>query len=125
MNMANNTYSGGTNLIAGVLQVDASSTVSSGTLQSGPLGVGPVALSGGTLQDDGNGRTLANAVTISGTRYAGRPDLRPARAQHAQYGDPHRRSDDQRHRAGYHRRPSVRQPGHGGSQHADPHRGHQ
>ena len=33
---------------------------------AGPLGTGLVTLSGGTLQDDGAGRTLANAVSISG-----------------------------------------------------------
>ncbi len=55
INMAGNTYSGGTFLTAGVLQVDASSTVTSGTLASGPLGVGPINLSGGTLQDNGSG----------------------------------------------------------------------
>ena len=65
--MANNTYNGGTNLESGVLQVGASSMVSNGTLQSGPLGVGPVGLSGGTLQDDGNGRTLGSTPSpISG-----------------------------------------------------------
>ena len=62
-----NTYSGGTNLIAGALQVDAGSTVAGGTLASGPLGVGAVNLSGGTLQDNGSGVTLANAVNISGS----------------------------------------------------------
>ncbi len=65
VNNANNTYSGGTNLLGGVLQVGVSSIVS-GTLVSGPLGTGPINLSGGTLQDDGNGRTLANAVNITG-----------------------------------------------------------
>ncbi len=66
VNMANNTYSGGTNLQSGVLQIGADSMVSNGTLASGPLGVGPIGLSGGTLQDDGNGRTVLNAVTITG-----------------------------------------------------------
>ena len=65
VNNANNTYSGGTNLLGGVLQVGASSIVS-GTLVSGPLGTGPINLSGGTLQDDGNGRILSNAVNITG-----------------------------------------------------------
>ncbi len=77
INMGANTYSGGSNLIAGVLQVDASSTVSGGTLQSGPLGTGPLALSGGTLQDDGQGRTLANAVNISGSVALGGVTLGP------------------------------------------------
>ncbi len=61
-----NTYSGGSNLTAGVLQVNASSTVASGALASGPLGVGAVNLSGGTFQGSG-GPTLANAVNISGS----------------------------------------------------------
>ncbi len=53
MNMSNNTYSGGTNLKSGVLQIGADGVISSGTLASGPLGVGQITLSGGTLQDDG------------------------------------------------------------------------
>ena len=64
--MANNTYSGGTSLAGGVLQIGANSTVSGGALVAGPLGTGPLTLSGGTLQDDGAGRTLANAVILSG-----------------------------------------------------------
>ena len=66
INMAGNTYSGGTFLTAGLLQLDANSTVTSGTLAGGPVGVGPVTLSGGTLQDNGSGVTLANAVNVTG-----------------------------------------------------------
>ena len=66
MNMTNNTYSGGTNLNDGVLQIGASSTVSGGALSAGPLGTGTLNFNGGTLQDDGAGRTLANAVNING-----------------------------------------------------------
>ena len=66
MNLANNTYNGGTNLSGGVLQLGANSTVSGGVLAAGPLGSGTVFLSSGTLQDDGAGRTLANAIRISG-----------------------------------------------------------
>ena len=40
MNMAGNTYSGGTGLGSGVLQIGANSTVSGGVLSSGPLGTG-------------------------------------------------------------------------------------
>ena len=40
MNMAGNTYSGGTGLGGGVLQIGANSTVSGGVLASGPLGTG-------------------------------------------------------------------------------------
>ena len=64
--MAGNTYSGGTYLDAGVLQIAADSTLSGGTVASGPLGTGTLALSGGTLQDDGNGRTVANPISILG-----------------------------------------------------------
>ena len=49
-----------------MLQVGASSTVSGGTLGAGPLGTGALNLAGGTLQDDGAGGTLANAVNITG-----------------------------------------------------------
>ena len=69
MNMSTNTYSGGTNLNSGVLQIGADGVISSGALASGPLGVGQITLSGGTLQDDGvlpAGRTVLNAVLISG-----------------------------------------------------------
>ncbi len=66
VNMAGNTYSGGSNLAGGVLQIGASSTVSGGTLASGPFGSGPLNLSGGTLQDGGASYTLANAVNITG-----------------------------------------------------------
>ena len=38
INMANNTYSGGTSLAGGVLQIGANSTVSGGALVAGPLG---------------------------------------------------------------------------------------
>ena len=58
-----NTYSGGTNLLAGTLQAGIGSTVSGGALANGPLGIGAVNLSGGTLQ---GAVTLANAVNISG-----------------------------------------------------------
>ena len=51
--MPGNTYSGGTTLWRGILQIAADSTVSGGSVASGPLGTGPLALSGGTLQDDG------------------------------------------------------------------------
>ena len=67
MNMASNTYAGGTILNGGVLQLGASSAISGGTLRAGPLGTGTVYLASGTLQDDGGGRTLANAVDITGS----------------------------------------------------------
>ena len=66
MNMPSNTYSGGTRLGGGVLQIGASSTVSGGALAAGPLGTGPLNFSSGTLQDSGGGYTLANAVNING-----------------------------------------------------------
>ena len=64
--MSTNTYSGGTMLDGGILQIGASSTVSGGSVASGPLGIGLLTLSGGTLQDDGNGQTLANAISVNG-----------------------------------------------------------
>ncbi len=66
ISMTGNTYTGGTTLAAGLLQIGASSIVSGGTLASGPLGLGALTISGCTLQDDGNGQTLANAVNING-----------------------------------------------------------
>ncbi len=64
--MPNNTYSGSTNLTAGVLQIAADSTLSGGSLTSGPLGTGTLILSGGTLEDDGSGRTLVNPISVTG-----------------------------------------------------------
>ncbi len=66
ISMSGNTYTGGTTLAGGLLQIGASSTVSGGTIASGPLGLGALTISGCTLQDDGNGQTLANAVNING-----------------------------------------------------------
>ena len=71
--MTGNTYSGGTNLAGGVLQIGASSVIAGGTLASGPLGVGTLNIFGGTLQDGGAGYTLANAVDISGNVTLGTP----------------------------------------------------
>ena len=49
-----------------MLQIGADSTVSGGVLSSGPLGTGVLSLAGGTLQDDGAGRTILNGVVVSG-----------------------------------------------------------
>ncbi len=64
--MTGDNFTGGTTVGGGLLQVGASSTVSGGTLAYSPLGEGALVLSGGTLQDDGGGRTLATAATING-----------------------------------------------------------
>ena len=53
ISMPNNTYSGGTMLGGGILEIAADSTVSGGSVTAGPLGTGTLTLSGGTLQDDG------------------------------------------------------------------------
>ena len=66
INMAGNTYSGGTFLTAGVLQVTTRAVLSAARWSVGPLGVGPINISGGTLQDNGRGVFLANAVNITG-----------------------------------------------------------
>jgi autotransporter-associated beta strand protein len=64
---ANNTYSGGTNLNTGTLQLGASSTIASGVIASGPVGVGTLTLAGGTtLKDNNTPITLANAVSLGG-----------------------------------------------------------
>ena len=65
--MTGNTYSGGTTLVGGILQIGADTTVGGGVVTSGPLGTGTLTLSGGTLQNDsGASRTLANAISILG-----------------------------------------------------------
>ena len=51
------TYSGGTLLSAGTLQITADSAI----------GPGPLNLAGGTITSDGNARTLTNVATLSGT----------------------------------------------------------
>ena len=66
MAMTGNAFTGGVTVNGGLLQLAASSVVSGGTLASSPLGSGALGLSGGTLQDDGGGRTLATGVAISG-----------------------------------------------------------
>ena len=67
ISMTGNTYSGGSTLVGGILQIAANSTVSGGAVTSGPLGTGVLTLSGGTLQNDsGASRTLANALSILG-----------------------------------------------------------
>lgn len=71
----NNTYSGGTNLGGGNLQVNASSTGAPGAVTKGPLGTGPTNLTGGVLQNGNTGVadysvnsvTLHNAVTLINT----------------------------------------------------------
>jgi autotransporter-associated beta strand protein len=59
-----NSYSGGTNLASGVLQVDAPSVMNGTTITSSAIGTGPLTLAGGTLQA-GAAYTIANAATIS------------------------------------------------------------
>jgi fibronectin-binding autotransporter adhesin len=59
------TQSGGITLNAGIIRVNASSTVSGGVVTQGPIGTGPLTINGGTLQaNDGNTRTLHNPVTV-------------------------------------------------------------
>jgi len=62
-----NTYSGGTTLTAGILQVGVNSVGAVGAVTSGAVGTGTLTLNGGTLSSASTtGRTLLNAVTISG-----------------------------------------------------------
>jgi autotransporter-associated beta strand protein len=62
-----NTYSGGTTLNAGTLQLGASST---GSVTNGPVGTGTLTLNGGTLSSDVGDfittRSIANAITFGG-----------------------------------------------------------
>ncbi len=61
-----NTYTGGTTVAGGTLNIGASTTVGSGAISSGPVGTGTLTLSGGTFQSDGGSYTLANQVSLSG-----------------------------------------------------------
>jgi fibronectin-binding autotransporter adhesin len=62
-----NTYSGGTTLNAGTLQLGSSST---GNITNGPVGTGTLTLNGGTLSSDVGDfittRSIANAITFGG-----------------------------------------------------------
>jgi autotransporter-associated beta strand protein len=62
-----NTYSGGTTLSAGVLQLGSSST---GSITNGPVGTGTLTLNGGTLSSNVGDfltvRSIANAITFGG-----------------------------------------------------------
>ncbi len=60
------TYSGGTNVFGGTLEIDAGSTVSGGVLTQGPVGTGPLSLGGGTFRTDGGSYTLANPLSLGG-----------------------------------------------------------
>jgi len=61
------TYSGGTTLSDGTLQLGVNSAGSVGAITSGAIGTGSLALNGGTLSSGTtNNRTILNAVTIGG-----------------------------------------------------------
>jgi autotransporter-associated beta strand protein len=61
------TYSGGTTLTQGLLQIARDSVGSVGAITSSAIGTGTLALNGGTLSSgSGGGRTLLNAVTVGG-----------------------------------------------------------
>jgi len=62
-----NTYSGGTTLSQGLLQIGIASTGSVGAITNSAIGSGTLALNGGTLSSSTTvGRTLLNAVTVGG-----------------------------------------------------------
>ena len=61
------TYSGGTTLTAGTLQIGAASAGAVGAITSSAIGTGGLALNGGTLSSDATAaRTILNAITIGG-----------------------------------------------------------
>ena len=61
------TYSGGTTLTAGTLQIDVASAGSVGAITGSAIGTGSLALNGGTLSSaTANNRTILNALTIGG-----------------------------------------------------------
>jgi autotransporter-associated beta strand protein len=70
---ANSSYSGGTELQAGGIMLQASSTPGGpGAVANGPLGKGVVTLIGGQLSSDNSIRTLHNTVSIKGNIELGR-----------------------------------------------------
>jgi autotransporter-associated beta strand protein len=61
------TYSAGTTLTAGTLQIDVASAGSVGAITGSAIGTGSLALNGGTLSSaTANNRTILNALTIGG-----------------------------------------------------------
>jgi autotransporter-associated beta strand protein len=61
-----NTYSGGTTISAGALELGNSTNITT-TITNGPVGLGTLTLaSGATLEDDGNAHSLANNVSVGG-----------------------------------------------------------
>ena len=61
------TYSGGTTLTAGTLQIDVASAGTVGAITGSAIGTGSLALNGGTLSSaTANNRTILNALTIGG-----------------------------------------------------------
>ena len=61
------TYSGGTTLTAGTLQIDVASAGSVGAITGSAIGTGSLALNGGTISSaTANNRTILNALTIGG-----------------------------------------------------------
>jgi len=62
-----NTYSGGTTLTAGTLQISRDSAGTVGAVTSGAVGTGTLTLNAGTLSSSSTtGRVLLNAVTVGG-----------------------------------------------------------
>ena len=62
-----NTYSGGTTLTAGTLQIGVASAGAVGAITSSAIGTGGLALNGGTLSSGSTtARTILNAITIGG-----------------------------------------------------------
>ncbi len=59
--MGANTYSGGTNLNAGTLNLGVSST---GSITNGPVGTGTLTFNGGTLTANSSGISIANAFVV-------------------------------------------------------------
>ncbi|MCX6878112.1 MAG: autotransporter-associated beta strand repeat-containing protein [Verrucomicrobia bacterium] len=69
-----NTYSLGTTLSDGVLQVETNSVGAAGSVSSGPLGTGPLSIGGGTLSSTNtNPHTLNNTITLTGDATFGDP----------------------------------------------------
>jgi autotransporter-associated beta strand protein len=65
-----NTYTGGTTLSAGILQLGSNGVVSAGgTITSGPVGTGLLTLSSGTTlrSDSSTNRTIQNSLSLSGS----------------------------------------------------------
>ena len=65
-NSSTGTYTGGTTLTNGTLQLNASSAITTGAITGGPLGFGTFTVAGGGLRPNSSAQTIHNSLAITG-----------------------------------------------------------